>query len=244
MTTPKQKKALKIYFINFLILFFAITLSLSIFKLNEKWSNNKSEKELMRNLLEDLNADLANLQTIIAYDSMRIVDLDGLIAMRNANFKLAATKKMFYDKVFYCFSNTSHYVSHNGSMIQLNNKGGYSLIRNRALVDSLIDFESGKALIDEQEEFYKHTLLKIYDLKYDLMDETIYDDKFSFNKENNTFAEKANPYIETDTRKLIKFFNLARDYKKETRFYYKNMLKNHLRLTNNIVQMIKKEYSF
>jgi hypothetical protein len=232
----------KNYALNFITVFTAMLLALFAYQLTLKNDQKLKEKQLITSLLEDLKADAADLQKVISYDSLRITDLEDLVKMKNTNLALPANKIKFYDRVYFCFSNMILHIPHNGSFIQLDNQSGYALIRNRNIVDSLIDYESGKHLIKDQEEFYKITLLKIYDLKYDLVDETIYDDASKFDKEKGVFLPKANPYLNLDKVKLIKFFNIARDYKKETRLYYKIILKNHLNLSLNLINMIKKEY--
>ncbi|MDX2190832.1 MAG: hypothetical protein SFY32_13305 [Bacteroidota bacterium] len=235
-------KLVKTFITGFLSTLFAVIVGLSFFYFVQKWTEKQNEAQLMRNILEDLKADVTNLEEVISFDSSLIVNLDMLIKMRNANFNNLKVRQKFYDLVYYSFSNTTQYIPHNESLNQL--KLGLVVIKSRALVDSIIDYESGKVFIDEQEKTYHYTLSKIYELKYDLMDETIYDDPTKFDINSGTFYSNVNPYLHPDKRLIIKFLNLTRDYKKENRFYYQIMLKNHLRLSKNIIQGIKKEYGF
>lgn len=230
---------------NFFLTFFSTLLSVLVIAIGlvsyYHYLDKGHERELLLNLKTDLQADIQDIKEVTEFDSVRVLLLDQLLVLKRENLKKPEVARRFYDLVYFCFSGTKHFLPHTGSFALLKSNKGYSIIRNKALIDSLLKYETSTLYIHEQEALAKQTIQKVYLLKYELMDETIYDHPGQFDKNLGTWKPGSRPWVNTEHGLMNTFFNSVRDYKKETRYYYDNLLKNHGQLATVIIKMIDAE---
>jgi hypothetical protein len=73
-----KKKNFKEYFLEFLMIFLAVTLGFFAESIRENISNNEHAKLLTRQLMLDLKTDTANLQKSISFEQLQIKTIDSL----------------------------------------------------------------------------------------------------------------------------------------------------------------------
>ena len=95
-----EKKNFKEYFLEFLMIFLAVTMGFFAESLRENISRHEKEKQLMIMLVEDLKNDMQKLDSSIQKNTLKISSLDTLrkLIYQSKEIKLAdtVTWKMYY----------------------------------------------------------------------------------------------------------------------------------------------------
>ena len=166
-----EKKNFKEYFLEFLMIFLAVTMGFFAEGLREHLSDNQKEEQYIQSLTEDLEADTASMNFVIKYDEEK---LDSLSSMYNCydtvTKNLKATDCMGalvkYSKV------DKNFQLNDRTITQLANAGGYRLLTkedaNRILsylnlYKQYHDFES--TIFQEAQDNVRNTLNELANFK-------------------------------------------------------------------------------
>src|SRR5689334_14061045 len=76
-----QKKRWKEYFLEFLMIFFAVTMGFIAENIREHITEHKNAKILAQSLLEDIKSDTASLHSLISFSIKKINSSDSLLIM-------------------------------------------------------------------------------------------------------------------------------------------------------------------
>jgi len=164
-----KKKNFKEYFLEFLMIFLAVTLGFIAENVREHITEKNRENEYIKSLTTDLNDDINNLDSVIAFEKTGTQQLDTLIDLLN-NPGLARQKA---DEIYFVarqgprefpFPITSR------TLDQLKGSGGFLLIRNveasNQIIDYYNDFSPIKLLennYDREFSEYEHVAAQIFD---------------------------------------------------------------------------------
>lgn len=153
---PMHEKKWKEYLLEFLMIFFAVTLGFYAENIREHVSDTNREKEYMRSMLEDLRQDTANCARVISKNAAIIHGLDTLISHiltpvhddGNVNSIYAYCIKYRYYNPEVQFSERT--------MSQLKNNGGLRLVRKTEVSDALSSYDQGIRFCDRQRDQVLH----------------------------------------------------------------------------------------
>jgi hypothetical protein len=164
-----KKKNFKEYFLEFLMIFLAVTLGFIAENVREHITEKNRENEYIKSLTTDLNDDINNLDSVIAFEKTGTQQLDTLIDLLN-NPGLARQKA---DEIYFVarqgprefpFPITSR------TLDQLKGSGGFLLIRNVAASNQIIDYYNHFSPIkllennyDREFSEYEHVAAQIFD---------------------------------------------------------------------------------
>ncbi len=131
-----EKKNFKEYFLEFLMIFLAVTMGFLAENIREEISNATKEKQFMKSMINDLRLDSAYASGCIQIIDGRTSAIDSTMnyftAHQNASsVPYSIVEKMrrsIWDRIF---------IEHSGTIDQLKYSGGLRLIRNRQIVDSI-----------------------------------------------------------------------------------------------------------
>ena len=73
-----EKKSFKEYFLEFLMIFLAVTMGFFAENIREKINDNEQGKQYIRSLVEDLEADTMRMGDIIRFDEAKITALNNM----------------------------------------------------------------------------------------------------------------------------------------------------------------------
>jgi hypothetical protein len=138
---PKiEKKNFKEYFLEFLMIFLAVTLGFFAEGLREHISDNQKEEQYVQSLTEDLEADTARIDIILRFDEEKLVQLSSIYNCYDTvtqNLKATACMGALvkYSKV------NKPFQSNDRTIIQLANAGGYRLLTKED-ADSILSYQS------------------------------------------------------------------------------------------------------
>ena len=181
-----EKKGFKEYFLEFVMIFLAVTLGFFAENIREHFSDKSKEQEFVVSLKEDLISDTAQLHSLLPVSDTIYEKLDSLYLLMQAagNGEPYDIHKLYYLNFTYGFG-LYMFVPNNRTISQIKNTGGFALIKNKACRDSITLYYN----FNENEIKYNTTAY------YDWMDDL---DKMSqkifYYDQVKTFAQSFNQY--------------------------------------------------
>jgi hypothetical protein len=136
-----EKKGIKEYILEGLMIFIAVTMGFFAESLREHINNHDKEIQYMKTFAQDLQTDSANIYASLKQLDTSTLDIHLLIGMLHSPAAAAANgAKMYY----YARISTKNltFQADDRTLTQLKNSGGYTLITNKAIIDSITSYES------------------------------------------------------------------------------------------------------
>jgi hypothetical protein len=136
-----EKKGLKEYILEGLMIFLAVTMGFFAESLREHINNHDKEVQYMKTFAQDLQTDSANMCATLAHLDTASNGIHMLITLLHSPAATAANGAKVY---YYARVSTTNLTFHTDdrTLTQLKNSGGYSLITNKAVIDSITTYES------------------------------------------------------------------------------------------------------
>jgi len=133
-----EKKNFKEYFLEFLMIFLAVTLGFFAESLREHLVNFKKEKEYIITLKEDLLTDTSSLSHLIPRAQLQLDKLDSLCILLNlaANKNTYDIHRLYYLNFRYSFG-LILFQQNERTISQIKSTGAFNLIENKACKDSI-----------------------------------------------------------------------------------------------------------
>ncbi|HET9745609.1 MAG TPA: hypothetical protein VFP97_07850 [Chitinophagaceae bacterium] len=129
------------YFWEFLMLFLAVFCGfLAEYTLEHKIEKDR-ERQFIKSLVDDIKADIAQLNLIIQRRDEKVERLDSLIYLINLPDFADHGNSIYFNAIFTGRLIDIRFTANNGTLQQLKNSGGLRLIRNRAVVDSIAHYD-------------------------------------------------------------------------------------------------------
>ena len=236
---PHHKKNWKNYFWEFLMLFLAVFCGfLAEYQLEHKIERDR-ESDYIKSMVDDLKTNSMRLETTINQNKRQLEGMDSLLQnIYHSPYNDSTLRTLYYLKQSYT---TRYYIFRpsKGTISQLKNSGGFRLIRNRAVVDSIYSYESLTDRFESQGE----AVIKITEKLTD-MSNKIFDSGLTYNLDKaNLILTSNNKFklITTDEKMIKEYANIA-----TTR---KGIIKNYtIQLTNlqnripKTIKFLEKEY--
>lgn len=130
----KQKKW-KEYFLEFFMIFLAVTMGFIAENIREHFVLKKQEKEYMISLVRDLNSDIDGLTKSEASVTRYVHSADSIFSLfKNADFKNTSNDIYYFGRII---ALRNLWRSNDGTIQQLNYSGGLRLIENKRVVDGI-----------------------------------------------------------------------------------------------------------
>ena len=146
---PHSKK-FKEYFLEFLMIFLAVTMGFFAESLREHMSETKKEKEYIRGIVSDLSADTSKLSYLIKYYAASIPLMD---SGRKNFYKLQQPGSLrTVGTIQMSMNGYKDFIYTDITLQQIRASGGMWLIKKKAAVDSILKYDSKvkTALINEK----------------------------------------------------------------------------------------------
>lgn len=234
-----KNKKVKEYFFEFLLIFFAVTMGFFAENIREYFVERHREKEYIRSISEDLNADVYTLDSIITIRKNKDIMLDSLLYLLNYTNPAQHGNEIYYYARW--SPRTYRFYSHDRTILQLKNSGNWRLIQKNEVSSVLQKYDevvrSLGVYIEQREEslvlIMYSSLNKIFDNK-----------EFSKMVNGMGFTRPTdNPQLLSSDKKIINEFSNQIHFLKNSNLYFINtstILLNHAQQTLNL---LKSEYS-
>ena len=134
-----EKKGFREYFLEFLMIFLAVTLGFFAESLREHINDNEKREQYVQSLVEDLESDTARMDDIIQFDEAKITGLNSMYQCYDTvTNNLKATSCM---GELIKFSKINRpFLSNDRTVTQLSNAGGFRLLAKED-ADSILAYE-------------------------------------------------------------------------------------------------------
>jgi hypothetical protein len=135
-----EKKNFKEYFLEFLMIFLAVTMGFFAESLREHVNDNSKEHKYISALKKDLIEDTLNIQTWIQAFNSRINEYDTVINMLRHPENITDGAKLYY--MSRITTRGTVFEDNNNTMIQLNISGNFRLISNKAVAEKIVAYQN------------------------------------------------------------------------------------------------------
>ncbi len=166
-----EKKNFKEYFLEFLMIFLAVTMGFFAESLREKISDNEKRAQYIESLTEDLETDTARINFLLKYDVEKLVALESMYNCYDTvtkNLKATACmgaliKNSKVNKAFQLNDRTITQLTNAGGFRLLTKQDGDSILVYQNLYKQYHDFES--TIFQEAQNNVRNTLNELADFK-------------------------------------------------------------------------------
>ena len=233
-----EKKTLKDYILEGLMIFIAVTMGFFAESLREHINEVHKEHEYVVNFTQDLRTDSVNLNSALKIATSGVNALDSLMILINEpGYQKDGAQMYYYAR--YATRNLS-FIGADRTISQLKNSGGYSLIRKEGVVDSINVYEQ---LIDRYKltngiSLQEGQLLYPYISKLfnSMVFQSMINDKYEVS------IPKGNPQLRVNDPELINELTYYLHQRKSTIVFEITNLKKIQAHDESMVKYLQKEY--
>jgi len=143
---PKvEKKNFKEYFLEFLMIFLAVTMGFFAENIRENYVEHKSAREYASLLIEDLATDTVELNRAAHVQNLIITAGDSLGNLLSSDPKLIVGGKLYYYE--YVSSVRWNFISHDATLQQLKSSGALRYLGDTSLIRKIMNYEESVQII-------------------------------------------------------------------------------------------------
>jgi hypothetical protein len=132
-----EKKGFKEYFLEFLMIFLAVTLGFFAESLREHLVNQEKERNYMESMIQDLKRDTAEATHVIAVQSVIFKKMDSALKIPVESLTDINVQDTFYHHFVYFYSWIDAFTPHDNTITQLKNAAGFNVIQKKMIIDSI-----------------------------------------------------------------------------------------------------------
>ncbi|MEP6674084.1 MAG: hypothetical protein ABJA78_02990 [Ferruginibacter sp.] len=242
-----KPKKWKEYFLEFLMIFLAVTLGFFAESYREHIVKKETEKQSIESLVKCLASDTIQLENVIKANIKVVGQLDSLVQLRNADLSIEVNKRNFLRHSIVGFSEDWYFNTNDAALQQLKSSGTLRLIRKQNIVDSIFKYElENKTLVGQQADLYFLFKESFLDYKkavglFFYRDTTVM--KYSFGYDNSDVEfRNINPVLlNTDKEKINLLFGNAALMAGPQEAYI-HLMQDQLSYGKNLIAFLKEEY--
>jgi hypothetical protein len=236
---PKvEKKNFKEYLLEGLMIFIAVTLGFFAESLREHFAVKSTEKEYIYSLLQDLKSDSSNFSGVIGYNEADLKNIDTAIYLLNASVITDSISKLLYishqSNPYFGTLNFNQ-----RTVTQLKSAGGFRLISNQQVSDSIVKYDNGIAWAAWEREELLNALKNDRESAYYIFNDFLINEY----KTDSAILHSSKQFslLTTDKKVLIPYANkLKMRYDWLTSYNYQ--LAAMQRTCNNLIKLIENKY--
>lgn len=237
---PKGKRV-KEYFLEFLMIFLAVTLGFFAEGFRERLTENKMEKEFMNTLYADIKADTTDMHRVInANADLALISDSLLMILANKNHSQKELK-MIYSKAIKIM-NFELVDFHKIAVTELKNSGMSRFVRNRQVMREIIEYDLKIAEIEEQGDLVRDYCMKYIDATDQILNSRLLSKGGTISSISNQEKYTGSYSLLTrDSVKLIQYSNLIFSYA-SLRFLYDQLIMEQIKNAVELMEIIQKNY--
>lgn len=238
--TRHTSKKLKDYFFEFLMLFLAVAAGFFAENLREHRLESKREREMMQALLQDLKADIYQIDSLKVRRVSRNADADSLINLLSSSSANASPERKIL--IYFWGRNASrriHFRPQDGILQQLKNAGGFRVVHDSSVSNSINAYELALKLNQENIEVEEKELTAYADVAAKIFDVKVFQE---MTQGDSIVRPSGNPALISYEPKLINELCIKLHYWKRTSL---TVLDSFDKLEGNarkLMGLLKEEY--
>lgn len=233
-----KPKVWKEYFLEFLMIFLAVTLGFFAENLRENFVEHERERQFVVSIAEDIRSDIHQLDSIITTRRNMSQLMDSLLYLLNYTDARQHGNEIYYYSRW--VPRTYRFYTNDRTILQLKNAGNWRLIRKPRVSESLANYDNlvrTIAVYIEQRE--ESLVLIMYQSINKLFDNKVFDlmvDGLNFNRPTD------NPQLTTYDRNTINEFCNQVHFRQNANLYFTKTAERLLKEAQKTLNIIEEEY--
>lgn len=224
-----EKKNIKEYLLEGLMIFLAVTMGFFAESLRENITKKEKEAEYITSIVSDMEHDKTDLEYTIKDNQKKLRGLDSMLLSADKDKNDVKVRKLMYDNSW-GISYIAVFLSHDATMTQLKTSGGLQFIKHKHIADSIAKYDlEMRGIYAAQAPYAKYT-----DDATEAMTETL---DFTLKGAGPSNYQ----LITNDPQKIKVFFNKIQIERGWTENYIEN-LQDRLPYNTKLIGLLKKEY--
>ena len=234
-----RRKKIREYFLEFLMIFLAVTMGFLAESLREHISDNAREKEYISSLLNNIKDDTASIRHTIEENQTKLNSLIKLVGLSRGNLADTGSRRVLYRLVSGFVGYYSVFGSNDATMMQLKNSGGLRYIRRGHVADSIAEYDNQMKTIQAAGDLYLKGTDAGLNASHEVLDYTVFVDTAYWNKGSR--SRDLLPLLAEDRRTQRFMFNKIEFEVGATKNYLTNM-RDRIPFMKRMIAYLKKEY--
>jgi hypothetical protein len=225
-----KRKNFREYFLEFLMIFLAVTMGFLAESLREHFGDKEKEREYVSSLVQNLKDDTAMFHNVIRENKVKMDALGLLAGLRHKDMNDSANRRLLY-KYSRWIGHYSMFRGNDATLLQLKNSGGLRYIRRGHAADSIANYAVEITYVYSAEQMYVQGTQAAIDAAEEVVE---------FDLPGDGGADGW-PVFTKDPRQWLVFFNKVYTEKGWTENYINNMAER-LPLAERLLAFLQKEY--
>jgi hypothetical protein len=241
-----NKKNFREYFLEFLMIFLAVTMGFFAESLREHINNLEKEKQYMHSMIVDLKKDTIEINEEIVYSAYLMHGLDSLFGSLHAKkINDSIEKRLYYLNAKYNRL-TGVQFSDNAS-VQLKNAGEMRLVQNAEVPDRITAYWKMVLRLQDDNNYFNTKMNLLGDEGYKIFDR-IYIENYSHKTENGLelLSIIINPgahLMTHDNNQLIEYANRVTVLSKSLEIWYVPALDKQKKEAASLIHLLQEKYN-
>jgi hypothetical protein len=236
-----KPKKWKEYFLEFLMIFLAVTLGFFAENLREHTVNNEKEKHYVERLSADLRKDTIRLNYLIDQQEVLLGKMDHVLKMNSDSINEPSVQRSFYSNFVYFYSWVPVFERTESTITQLKTAGGFNVINKPSLIDSVSSLDNYYDLMKYNNDWY----IKSCESVISVADQFIIVHKMPVEFTDTAFSllpQGTKIFSNYDTRLTAQLFNKIR-IEQSMLDLIVFLERNYKTKSANVLSLLKKEYN-
>lgn len=223
------------------MIFLAVTMGFFAESIRERIVNNDKERSYMESQVQDMKKDTMEMNEGMRLQKILIKKMDSALQIPVERLTNISSQDTFYHHFVFFYSWIELFYRNDNTITQLKNAGGFSVIRKKAVVDSIAELE---LYYDQQVklngDYYNEFWGKVEDISPKVIKcpepPTFVDTSF------NDFPPYGEVFTRYDRPLLEELYSWIRN-EKGTLLVYMNYESVYQKMTIRAIDFIKREYN-
>ncbi len=162
-----KKKGFKEYFLEFLMIFLAVTMGFFAENLREHFKNSDEINSDMQSMIADLQSDVAMFNANVALNQLSDRRTDTLILLLKLN---RSNTSHIYFLARFITANNNIYTPDTRTFDQMKSSGALKLIESRNILDSISDYYQSLQFFNSQSDLQRQKVDDVHSVNSELFD--------------------------------------------------------------------------
>src|SRR5579872_449790 len=165
-----EKKGLKEYILEGLMIFIAVMMGFFAESLREHISDGAKETKFIKGIVRNLHDDVKKLEALHKSNSMQIDGIDSMILLSEQDISKPANLRLFYIFMRKYLLANNLFSANDETLSQLRNSGGYLFIEKGNAADSIAKYDQLNNKLYNQGRYYDDGFTTVVNDAYEIAD--------------------------------------------------------------------------
>jgi hypothetical protein len=187
-----EKKNFKEYFLEFLMIFLAVTMGFFAENIREHLSDKNKEIKYVESFVRDLKADTADINHVLIKNKKKDKAFDSLLLLSSENLNNLQLSKTFIAYLYKVTFDVLHHPA-NTAITQIKNTGSMALFNHNGIIDSMLEYDEYNTTLIEYNNLYLKDFDALWEAIYPVVDIKLFVDTSYGNIQTRQLTQKQTP---------------------------------------------------